>query len=83
MACIYFSEMTDFPPTCVSSKMMHLFGEIGESLAFLSELYPLLITPNTNDYHMDSSRMHKCKGKVAGIYFNCRTIMMKQHFYAV
>lgn len=53
MACIYFSEMTDFPPTCVSSKMMHLFGEIGESLAFLSELYPLLITPNTNDYHMD------------------------------
>lgn len=75
--------MTDFPPTCVPSNKLHLAGEIGESVAILSELYPSLITPNTNDNHVDWSRMHKRDGKVAGICFNCGTIMIKQHFYAV
>lgn len=28
-------------------------GGIGESVVILSELHPSLITPNTNDYHVD------------------------------
>ncbi len=62
---------------------MHSCGEIRESVAILSELYPSLVTPNAKDYHVDWSRIHKCEGKVAGICFNCCTIMIKQHFYAV
>lgn len=54
--------MTDIPPTCVSPNKVRLCGEIGESVAILSELYPSLITPNTNDNHVDRSRMHKCEG---------------------
>lgn len=45
--------MTDFPSTCVSSNKVHLRGVIGEFVTILSELYPSLITPNTNDYHVD------------------------------
>lgn len=52
-------------------------------LPFLCELYPSLITPNTNDNHVNGCGMHKCEGKVGGICFNCCTIMIKQHFYVV
>lgn len=52
-------------------------------LPFWSELYFSLVTPNTNNNHLDGCRMHKCKGKVAQICFNCCTIMIKQHFYVV
>ena len=73
MAWKHFADFLQpvFPPNNV-----HLCGEIGESVAILSELYPSLIAPNTSDNHV--AGMHKCEGMVAGICFNCCTIMIKQ-----